>query len=48
MARALRVERSGGRYHVTACGSERKAIFRTEADRRHFWRGHWGHISTID
>ena len=36
MARALRVERPGGRYHVTARGNERKAIFRTDADRRHF------------
>ena len=39
MARALRVERPGGRYHVTARGNERKAIFRTEADRRHVLRG---------
>jgi putative transposase len=36
MARALRIERPGGRYHVTARGNERKDIFRSEADRFHF------------
>ena len=36
MARALRVERAGGRYHTTARGNERKVIFRDEADRYHF------------
>ena len=39
MARALRVERPGERYHVTSRGNERKTIFPTEADRRHFVRG---------
>ena len=33
MARALRIERVGGRYHVTARGNERKAIFRDDTDR---------------
>jgi len=32
----LRIERPGGRYHVTARGNERKEIFRGEADRFHF------------
>lgn len=36
MARSLRIERFGGRYHVTARGNERKAIFRADADRYHF------------
>jgi len=36
MARALRIERPGGRYHVTARGNERKAIYRQDADRAHF------------
>jgi putative transposase len=36
MARPLRIERPGGRYHVTARGNERKALFRSEADRFHF------------
>jgi len=36
MARPLRIERPGGRYHVTAFGNEQKAIFRINADRYHF------------
>src|SRR5881394_3727645 len=36
MARPLRIEKVGGWYHVTACGNERKPIFRNDADRRHF------------
>jgi REP element-mobilizing transposase RayT len=36
MARALRIERAGGRYHVTARGNERKDIFRNDSDRFHF------------
>lgn len=36
MARPLRIERPGGRYHVTARGNERKEIFRDDADRFHF------------
>jgi len=36
MARSLRVERPHGRYHVTARGNERKAIYRDERDRTHF------------
>ena len=36
MARALRIERPGGRYHVTARGNERKAIYRDDTDRTHF------------
>ncbi len=28
MARPLRLERPGGRYHVTARGNERQALFR--------------------
>jgi REP-associated tyrosine transposase len=36
MARALRIERPGGWYHVTARGNERKSIYLDEADRRHF------------
>jgi REP element-mobilizing transposase RayT len=35
MARPLRIERPGGRYHVTARGNERKAIFRDDSDRGH-------------
>ena len=35
MARPLRIERPGGRYHVTARGNERKAIFRDDSDRFH-------------
>jgi REP element-mobilizing transposase RayT len=36
MARPLRIERPGGRYHVTARGNERKAVFRNDTDRFHF------------
>jgi hypothetical protein len=36
MARALRIERPGGRYHVTARGNARRRIFRNDADRFHF------------
>ena len=36
MARSLRIERPSGRYHVTARGNERKAIYRTDRDRAHF------------
>ncbi len=36
MARALRIERPGGRYHVTARGNERKAIYYCDSDRVHF------------
>ncbi len=36
MARALRIERPGGRCHVTVRGNERKPIFREDADRFHF------------
>jgi len=36
VARPLRIERAGGRYHVTARGNERKALFRDDADRFHF------------
>src|SRR2546421_2102080 len=33
MARALRIEIPGGRYHITAQGNERRAIFRQDTDR---------------
>jgi REP element-mobilizing transposase RayT len=36
MARPLRVEHSGGWYHITARGNERRAIFRDDRDRSHF------------
>jgi putative transposase len=36
MARALRIEIAGGRYHVTARGNERRDIFRVDKDREHF------------
>ena len=36
MARALRIERAGAWYHVTARGNERRAIYRDQRDRRHF------------
>lgn len=36
MARALRIERAGAWYHVTACGNERRTIYRDDRDRRHF------------
>ena len=36
MARPLRIERTGGRYYVTARGNERKAIYPDEKDRMHF------------
>lgn len=37
MARALRIERAGAWYHITARGNERKAIYRTRKDYQHFW-----------
>jgi REP element-mobilizing transposase RayT len=36
MARPLRIQRPYGRYHVTARGNERKAIYRSPPDRTHF------------
>jgi putative transposase len=36
MARPLRIEVAGARYHVTARGNERRHIFRGDRDRRHF------------
>ena len=36
MARALRIERAGGRYHVTARGNVRSDIYRDGGDRFHF------------
>ena len=36
MARALRIERPGGRYHITARGNERNSIYRDDSDRTHF------------
>ena len=36
MARPLRTERIGGRFHVTARGNERRDIFRDDTDRFHF------------
>jgi putative transposase len=36
VARPLRLERAGARYHLTARGNERRAIFRDEEDRQHF------------
>jgi putative transposase len=36
MARPLRIEIPGGRYHLTARGNERRDIFRDDRDRRHF------------
>ncbi|HXJ76745.1 MAG TPA: transposase [Candidatus Dormibacteraeota bacterium] len=36
MARALRLERPGGRYHVATRGNERKPIYRDDSDRTHF------------
>jgi len=36
MARPLRIDITGGRYHVTARGNERRAIFRQDSDRLHF------------
>ena len=36
MARALRIERVGGRHHVVARGNERRAIVRDDRDRDRF------------
>ncbi|MHB8521155.1 MAG: transposase [Limisphaerales bacterium] len=36
MARPIRIERTGGWYHITARGNERRAIYRDDRDRRHF------------
>ena len=35
MARKLRIEYPGARYHVTARGNDRQRIFQTDADRQH-------------
>jgi REP element-mobilizing transposase RayT len=35
MARALRIERPGGRYHVTSRGNQQKPIYRDDPDRAH-------------
>ncbi len=36
MARPLRIQHLGAFYHVTSRGNERKAIFRTDRDRKRF------------
>ncbi len=36
MARPLRLERPGRRYHLTARGQERRSIYRDDGDRGHF------------
>jgi len=36
MARALRIEVAGGRYHLTARGNESRSIYRDDPDRNHF------------
>jgi putative transposase len=36
MARPLRMQIAGGRYHVTARGNEQRDIFRQDRDRFHF------------
>jgi REP element-mobilizing transposase RayT len=36
MARALRIEVAGGRYHVMSRGNERREIFADDRDRLHF------------
>jgi REP element-mobilizing transposase RayT len=36
MARPLRIHVRDGWYHVTACGIDRKAVFRDDVDRTHF------------
>lgn len=36
MARAVRIERAGNWYHITARGNERRAIYRDPRDRQHF------------
>ena len=36
IARPLRIDLQGGWYHVTSRGNERRAVFRDDADRRHF------------
>ncbi len=36
MARPLRIQIPGGRYHLTARGNERRHLFRDERDREHF------------
>jgi len=36
MARPLRIQRLGGRYHVVARGNDRQDIFRADTDRFHF------------
>ncbi len=38
MARPLRIEYEGALYHVAVRGNERQAIFRDDADRKHFVR----------
>ena len=36
MARPLRIEVTGGWYHLTARGDERRSIYRHNRDREHF------------
>src|ERR1044071_6521420 len=36
MARPLRIVRPGCWYHITSRGNDRKTIYRSERDRRHF------------
>ena len=45
MARPLRIELAGGRYHVTSRGDRREDIFFSEADRQ-AWLAVLGRSST--
>ena len=36
MARALRIQRPGATYHITARGNQRQSIFDDDIDREHF------------
>lgn len=43
MARPLRIELSGGLYHVTSRGDRREAIYLDDSDRA-YWLGLLGHV----
>ena len=45
MARPLRIEFSGGLYHVTSRGDRREAIYLTDADRQ-YWLDLLGDVCT--
>jgi len=48
MARPIRIEYEGAVYHITIRGHERKALFKTDADRERFIHALAGSVDRYD